>query len=108
MSVIPLDFYRGDDPVLIARKLLGAHLITNIHGVRTSGRIIETEAYRGWGDDACHAHAGTRSPRTEVMYGNGGAAYVLRMIKRFRSWILAQFFLSCAKSSTASSPIFLR
>ncbi len=76
MSVIPLDFYRGDDPVLIARKLLGAHLITNIHGVRTSGRIIETEAYRGWGDDACHAHAGTRSPRTEVMYGNGGAAYV--------------------------------
>lgn len=76
MSVIPLDFYRRDDPIAIARELLGAVLITELDGQRTVGRIIETEAYRGWGDAACHAHAGSRSPRTEVMYGNGGTAYV--------------------------------
>lgn len=76
MPAIPLDFYRTEDPIAIARQLLGALLITEIEGIRTVGRIVETEAYRGWGDAACHAHAGTRSPRTEVMYGNGGTAYV--------------------------------
>ncbi len=76
MAVIPLGFYRTEDPIAIARHLLGAHLITELNGVRTVGRIVETEAYRGWGDAACHAHAGTRSPRTEIMYGNGGTAYV--------------------------------
>ena len=39
-------------------------------------RISETEAYIGEGDAACHAHAGTRTPRTEVMYSEGGVFYV--------------------------------
>ena len=39
-------------------------------------RISETEAYIGEGDAACHAHAGTRTPRTEIMYHVGGVFYV--------------------------------
>ena len=39
-------------------------------------RISETEAYIGEGDAACHAHAGTRTARTEVMYQQGGIFYV--------------------------------
>ena len=38
--------------------------------------ISETEAYIGEGDAACHAHAGTRTARTEVMYQQGGIFYV--------------------------------
>lgn len=39
-------------------------------------RISETEAYIGEGDAACHAHAGTRTARTEIMYSQGGVIYV--------------------------------
>lgn len=39
-------------------------------------RISETEAYIGEDDAACHAHAGTRTARTEVMYSQGGVFYV--------------------------------
>ncbi|WP_201534515.1 DNA-3-methyladenine glycosylase [Psychrobacter ciconiae] len=39
-------------------------------------RISETEAYIGEGDRACHAHAGTRTARTEIMYHEGGVIYV--------------------------------
>ena len=39
-------------------------------------RITETEAYIGEGDAACHAHAGIRTARTEVMYQQGGVFYV--------------------------------
>ena len=39
-------------------------------------RISETEAYIGEDDGACHAHAGTRTLRTEIMYSQGGVFYV--------------------------------
>ena len=39
-------------------------------------RITETEAYIGEGDAACHAHAGTRTARAEIMYNQGGVFYV--------------------------------
>jgi len=45
------------------------------NGVRISAIINETEAYRGEEDLGCHARAG-RTPRTEVMYGAPGHAYV--------------------------------
>ena len=39
-------------------------------------RISETEAYIGEDDAACHAHAATRTARTEIMYRQGGVFYV--------------------------------
>jgi DNA-3-methyladenine glycosylase len=59
----------------VARELLGTRLVRVTDGVRISGWICETEAYCGEEDLACHAKAG-RTPRTEVMYGPPGVAYV--------------------------------
>ena len=68
-------FYLRDDVVQIAKDLLGKVLVTSFGGVITAGKIVETEAYCGRGDKACHAN-GRRTSRTEVMYGQGGVAYV--------------------------------
>jgi DNA-3-methyladenine glycosylase len=70
------DFYLRDDVVAIARQLIGKVLVTNFDGQRTSGIIIETEAYAGIIDRASHAWGDRRTPRTEVMYREGGHAYV--------------------------------
>jgi len=75
MKKLPLSFYLRDDVIQIARELLGKVLVTNWDGELTSGRIVETEAYAGEGDKASHASKG-RTDRTEVMFGEGGTAYV--------------------------------
>jgi DNA-3-methyladenine glycosylase len=59
----------------VARELLGARLIKVEDGVRIGGLIIEAEAYRGEEDLGCHAKAGL-TPRTQIMYGPPGHAYV--------------------------------
>ena len=59
----------------IAKELLGKVLVTNWNNEYTSGRIVETEAYEGEIDRASHASKG-RTKRTEVMFGEGGKAYV--------------------------------
>jgi len=76
MSKLPVDFYQGDDVLLISRELLGKVLCTNFHGKLTSGIIVETEAYAGVTDKASHAYGGRRTKRTETMYAKGGSAYV--------------------------------
>jgi len=55
---------------------LGKYLVTEFNGQRTAGKIIETEAYRSDGDKACHAYNDKRTKRTEVMFWQGGTAYV--------------------------------
>jgi DNA-3-methyladenine glycosylase len=69
-------FYDRPGVVAVARDLLGKVLVTEFGGRRTSGRIVETEAYNGVGDRASHAWSGRRTRRTEVMYAAGGTAYV--------------------------------
>ncbi|HTI08363.1 MAG TPA: DNA-3-methyladenine glycosylase [Puia sp.] len=69
-------FYDRPDVKRIARELLGKVLVTNFEGKRTSGRIVETEAYNGVVDRASHAWSGRRTRRTEVMFGESGTAYV--------------------------------
>lgn len=78
MAIIKLDhdFYDRKDVVKIARQLLGKILVTNLDGIVTSGRIVETEAYNGIIDRASHAWNGRRTARNEVMYGKAGSAYV--------------------------------
>ena len=69
-------FYVGHDVVAIARALLGKVLVTRFDGQLTSGMISETEAYAGPIDRASHAYNGKRTLRNEVMYAQGGTAYV--------------------------------
>ncbi len=75
MSLTP-SFYTRTDVVTIARELLGKWLMTEIDDVLTGGMIVETEAYKGPEDRACHAYKNRRTPRTEVMFAEGGHAYV--------------------------------
>lgn len=69
-------FYERDDVVQIARDLLGKILCTNIGGTITSGKIVETEAYCGKNDLACHACVFGKTNRTQVMFEHPGHAYV--------------------------------
>jgi DNA-3-methyladenine glycosylase len=59
----------------VARALLGARLVRIIEGKRITGIIVEAEGYEGEEDLACHASHG-KTPRTAVMYGPPGFAYV--------------------------------
>ena len=66
----------GVDAVTMAKALLGKILCRRLDdGNVVRVRIVETEAYFGEEDTACHAHKG-RTPRTDVMYAPGGCAYV--------------------------------
>ena len=69
-------FYNRKDVVQIAKDLLGKILVTQFYGVRSSGRIVETEAYNGVEDRACHAFGGRRTVRSEHLYGGPGTVYV--------------------------------
>ncbi len=69
-------FYERDDVVAIARELLGKYLFTNFKNKLTGGIIIETEAYIGLTDRASHSFGGRRTARNEMMYADGGTAYV--------------------------------
>lgn len=74
--MLPEDFYTRKHVVQIAKDLLGKVLVTDFEEGRTSGIIVETEAYAGVGDKASHAYGGRRTARTETMYSRGGVAYV--------------------------------
>lgn len=74
--VLPQAFYTSDDVVTIARSLLGKVVVTQKEQTRTSGMIVETEAYRSPDDRACHAFNDKVTPRTRTMFENGGRAYV--------------------------------
>ena len=74
MSKLMPEFF-ARDTVKVARELLGKTLVRNVGDRRLSGLIVETEAYVGEADTACHAARGC-TPRTEVMYGPAGHYYV--------------------------------
>ena len=67
---VGLDFFARPAEEL-ARALLGCVLL---HG-ETAGMLVETEAYLGLDDLAAHASRGL-TPRTKVIFGPAGRAYV--------------------------------
>ena len=76
MPKLTRSFYRNPDTPQIARLLLGKYLCTRIDGILTAGKIVETEAYQAPADKASHAYGNRRTARTEVMFWDGGTAYV--------------------------------
>jgi DNA-3-methyladenine glycosylase len=71
---LPVEFYDRETEV-VSRDLLGAVLECRTPDGIASGRIVETEAYIGEHDPACHAAAGM-TERTRWLYGPPGTAYV--------------------------------
>ena len=75
MNRLYIDFYQ-QNAVTVAEKLLGKTIVRVWDdGIKTSYRITGTEAYMGEEDLACHARKG-RTPRTAIMYDEGGHVYV--------------------------------
>ncbi|MFL0248883.1 DNA-3-methyladenine glycosylase [Clostridium neuense] len=72
---LPKEFY-GRDTIVVAKELLGKNFVHVVNGIKTSGKIVETEAYRGINDKGAHAYGGRRTPRNEALYGEPGYSYV--------------------------------
>ncbi len=73
-KIINRKFYQKNT-LQVAQDLLGCFLVRKIGKKIIRGIIMETEAYIGEKDLACHASRG-RTPRTEIMYGEAGHAYI--------------------------------
>ncbi|HMI49345.1 MAG TPA: DNA-3-methyladenine glycosylase [Gemmatimonadaceae bacterium] len=72
--ILPASFYERETEI-VAREMLGTVLECETEQGTASGIIVETEAYIGEHDLACHAAVG-RTARTEPLYGPPGIAYV--------------------------------
>ena len=74
-ATLPVSFF--DRPAeVVARGLLGAMVVSRVGDVRTSARIVETEAYLGHRDPASHGYLHRRNDRNAALFGPPGSWYV--------------------------------
>jgi DNA-3-methyladenine glycosylase len=85
MNRLKSDFY-SQDALVLGPLLLGKKLVyIDIYGEKVEYIITEVEVYRGEEDTACHASKG-HTPRTEIMYADGGHVYVYLIYGMY--WLL--------------------
>lgn len=75
MQKLSRDFYSGNT-VQVAKELLGKYFVYVSDSVEYVVKIVETEAYLGVEDKACHSYNYRRTERNEAMYGKCGTLYV--------------------------------
>jgi DNA-3-methyladenine glycosylase len=75
-TIIKQNDLLSEDVTAMARFLLGKIVVSNTGNLQTAGKIVETEAYRGPDDKACHAYLNKKTPRTKSMFLAGGHAYI--------------------------------
>ncbi|MGI4875306.1 MAG: DNA-3-methyladenine glycosylase [Janthinobacterium lividum] len=78
---LSLAFYQRPDVLAIARELLGKHVCTLLDGELTTGRIVETEAYRHEGDPSITLHLQRKARQAQALYQPGGHAYLYRVYR---------------------------
>jgi DNA-3-methyladenine glycosylase len=76
LSPLNLRFFQRPDVLTIARDLLGKHVCTRLDGELTTGRIVETEAYRHEGDPSITLHLQRKAKQAQALYQPGGHAYL--------------------------------
>ena len=74
-KILESNFFKSDT-VEVAKNLLGKKIIRNISGNFFCAKIVETEAYLGLEDKACHSYGGNITKRNEILYKEGGTIYV--------------------------------
>jgi DNA-3-methyladenine glycosylase len=73
---IPKSYFQSADSLFLAKDLIGKTLVRDFgNGEMIRAKILETEAYLGPEDLACHASKG-KTPRTSIMFEEGGLVYV--------------------------------
>ena len=98
-TILSPDFY-DRDPRRVARALLGKLLIRKTRGEILAGRVVETEAYLGTGDEAAHSFAG-KTARNAVLFGPPGFAYVYFIYGTYYC-----FNVSCLPNGEAGGVLF--
>ena len=79
---LPASFFQRSDVLQIARDLLGKHLYTNVNGIITAGRVVETEAYRHEGDHSLTLHLQRKRQQAQGLHVPGGHAYIYTVYNR--------------------------
>lgn len=74
-KALPVSFFTRPAEI-VARELLGTVVVSRIGGVKTSGRIVETEAYLGGPDPASHGYQLRQTARNQSLFGPPGLWYV--------------------------------
>jgi DNA-3-methyladenine glycosylase len=82
-SKLPAAFFQRPDPLQIARDLLGKHLYTNLDGIVTAGRIVETEAYRHEGDHSLTLHLQRKRHQARGLHMAGGHTYIYTVYNKY-------------------------
>ena len=86
---LPAAFFERVDVLRIAQDLLGKHLYTNIGGIVTAGRVVETEAYRHEGDHSLTLHLQRKRLQAKGLHVPGGHAYIYTVYNRYALFNIA-------------------